>query len=229
MDQANPIVFVVDDDPSVREALDSLVRSIKLHVQTFSTANEFLNLDRPNAPGCLVLDVRLPDINGLDFQYALKKLKIALPIVFISAHADIMMSVRAIKAGAVDFLAKPFRHQDLIDAIHNGIDQDRIRRQAEISLVEIRSRFALLTGREREVMLEVAKGRLNKQIAAKLKISEFTVKIHRLHVMHKMKAKTLLDLARMADDLHAPNDHIGLGQWSGVQPNFSLIRPLQSY
>jgi FixJ family two-component response regulator len=229
VNEANPIVFVVDDDPSVREALDSLVRSIKLNVQTFGTAKEFLDFERPNAPGCLVLDVRLPDSNGLDLQGVLKKLKIALPVVFISAHADIMMSVRAIKAGAVDFLAKPFRHQDLIDAIHNGIDQDRIRRRAEISLVEIRSRFALLTTREREVMLEVAKGRLNKQIAAKLKISEFTVKIHRLHVMHKMKAKTLLDLARMVDDLQPPDDQIGLGHLNGVQPNFTLNRSLQNY
>ena len=225
VNEDKPIVFVVDDDPSVRDALDSLVRSIKLNVRTFGTAKEFLHFERPNVPGCLVLDVRLPDFNGLDFQRELTKSKIALPIVFISAHGDIMMSVRAIKAGAVDFLAKPFRHQDLIDAIHNGIDQDRIRRRAQISLLEIRSRFALLTTREREVMLELTKGRLNKQIAGKFNISEFTVKVHRLHLMHKMKAKTLLDLARMADDLQVPDD-TGVVQWKKVQPNSSLIRLL---
>ena len=201
-----PFVFVVDDDPSVREALDSLIRSIKLNVLTFGTAEEFLHCKRPDAPGCLILDVRLPGLNGLDFQHELAKSKIDLPIVFISAHGDIVMSVRAIKAGAVDFLAKPFRHQDLIDAIHIGIDQDRIRRRTQTILMEIRDRFALLTTRERQIMLEVTKGRLNKQIAAKFRISEFTVKVHRAHLMHKMKAKTLVDLVRMADELQIQRD-----------------------
>jgi len=201
VNEEKPVVFIIDDDPSVREALDSLVRSMKLNVRTFGTAEEFRHFERPNVPGCLVLDVRLPDINGLDFQQELMKSRSTLPIVFISAHADIMMSVRAIKAGAVDFLAKPFRHQDLIDAIHIGIDQDRMRRRAERSLLEIMRRFELLTTREREVLLELTKGRLNRHIAAKLKISEFTVKVHRLRIMHKMKAKTLLDLARMIDKL----------------------------
>jgi FixJ family two-component response regulator len=201
VNENKPIVFVVDDDPSVRQALDSLVRSLKLDVRTFGTAEEFLRFKRPDAPGCLVLDVRLPGVNGLDLQCEMAKSKITLPIVFISGHGDITMSVRAIKAGAIDFLTKPFRHQDLVDAIYIGIDQDRMRRQAEISLLEIRDRFAMLTTRERQVMIEVIKGLLNKQIAAKFRISEFTVKVHRLHLMHKMKAKTLLDLVRMADEL----------------------------
>ncbi|MGB8046023.1 MAG: response regulator, partial [Pseudolabrys sp.] len=182
MKEDKPFVFVVDDDPSVREALDSLIRSIKLNVLTFGTAEEFLLFKRPDAPGCLILDVRLPGLNGLDCQHELAKSKIDLPIVFISGHGDILMSVRAIKAGAVDFLAKPVRHQDLIDAIHIGIDQDRMRRQTQTILLEIRARFALLTTRERQVMLEIIKGRLNKQIAAKFRISEFTVKVHRAHL-----------------------------------------------
>jgi FixJ family two-component response regulator len=212
-----PIVFVVDDDPSVREALDSLIRSIKLSVLTFSTALEFLHFKRPDVPGCLVLDVRLPELNGLDFQREMAKSNIVLPIVFISAHGDIRMSVRAIKAGAVDFLAKPFCHQDLIDAIHAGIDRDRERRRLETILLEIKDRFALLTTRERQVMLEVIKGRLNKQIADKFKISEFTVKVHRAHLMHKMKAQTLVDLVRMADELQAQAD-VGIGHWHWAQP-----------
>jgi FixJ family two-component response regulator len=218
-----PIVFVVDDDPSVREALDSLIRSIKLDVLTFSTAAEFLHFKRPDVPACLVLDVRLPELNGLDFQHELANSNIVLPIVFISAHGDIRMSVRAIKAGAIDFLAKPFSHQDLIDAIHAGIDRDRARRRTETILLEIKDRFALLTRRERQVMLEVIKGRLNKQIAAKFKISEFTVKVHRAHLMHKMKAQTLVDLVRMADDLQAEGD-MGAGHWHRAQLDSNFAR-----
>jgi FixJ family two-component response regulator len=223
VNEDKPVVFVVDDDPSVREALDSLVRSIKLSVQTFGSAEEFLNFKRPDVPGCIVLDVRLPGLNGLDFQHELTKLNVALPIVFITGHGDIMMSVRAIKAGAIDFLAKPFRHQDLIDAIHIGIDQDRKRRRAEITALAIRDRFAQLTTRERQVMQEVTKGRLNKQIAGKLRISEFTVKVHRAHLMHKMKAKTLVDLVRMGDDLQAQDD-VGVGHWHRAQPNSNFAR-----
>lgn len=223
MNEDKPVVFVVDDDPSVREALDSLVRSIKLSVQTFGSAEEFLNFKRPDVPGCIVLDVRLPGLNGLDFQHELTKSNVALPIVFITGHGDIMMSVRAIKAGAIDFLAKPFRHQDLIDAIHIGIDQDRMRRQTQTILLEIRARFALLTTRERQVMLEIIKGRLNKQIAAKFRISEFTVKVHRAHLMHKMKAKTLIDLVRMADELQAHGD-VGVGHWHRAQPNSDFVQ-----
>ena len=201
MNEVGPIVFVVDDDPSVREGLDSLFRSIKLAVQTFGTAEEFLRFKRPDAPGCIVLDVRLPGLNGLDFQDELVESNVDLPIVFITGHGDVTMSVRAIKAGAVDFLMKPFRHQDLIDAIYSAIERHRLRRKAEASALELSNRFALLTSRERQVMLEVVGGRPNKQIAARLKISEFTVKVHRSHLMHKMKARTLVDLVRMADKL----------------------------
>jgi FixJ family two-component response regulator len=198
-----PIVFVVDDDPSVREALDSLLRSIKLDVRTFGTAEEFLQFKRPDAPGCVVLDVRLPGLNGLDFQNQLISARVDLPIVFITGHGDVVMSVRAIKAGAVDFLTKPFRHQDLIDAINVAVSRDRTRRQAETLFLEVRDRFDLLTARERQILLEVTNGRPNKQIAAKLKISEFTVKVHRSHVMHKMRAKSVVDLVRMADKLNS--------------------------
>jgi FixJ family two-component response regulator len=201
MNEVGPIVFVVDDDSSVREGLDSLFRSIKLAVQTFGTAEEFLRFKRPDAPGCIVLDVRLPGLNGLDFQDELVESNVDLPIVFITGHGDVTMSVRAIKAGAVDFLMKPFRHQDLIDAIYSAIDRHRLRRKAEATALELSNRFALLTSRERQVMLEVVGGRPNKQIAARLKISEFTVKVHRSHLMHKMKARTLVDLVRMADKL----------------------------
>ena len=207
MNEDKPVVFVVDDDPSVREAMDSLIRSIKLNVQTFGTAEEFLRFKRPDAPGCIVLDVRLPGLNGLDFQHELTKSNVALPIVFITAHGDVMMSVRAIKAGAIDFLTKPFRHQDLIDAIYVGIARDRSRRKAQLELSEISDRFTLLTGRERQIMREVVKGQPNKQIAAKLRISEFTVKVHRRHLMHKLQAKTVVDLVRVADKLQAQDQN----------------------
>ncbi|MGB6348755.1 MAG: response regulator transcription factor [Pseudolabrys sp.] len=205
MSEDKPVVFVVDDDPSVREALDSLIRSIKLNVQTFGTAEEFLHFKRPDAPGCIVLDVRLPGLNGLDFQHELARSNVDLPIVFITGHGDVLMCVRAIKAGAIDFLTKPFRHQDLIDAIYAGISRDRSRRQAAIKLCKLQDRFNSLTSRERQVMAEVISGRPNKQIAAAMKLSEFTVKVHRGHVMHKMKARSLVDLVRMADELE---DHI---------------------
>jgi FixJ family two-component response regulator len=196
-----PVVFVVDDDPHIREALHGLIRSIQLNVYTFATTEEFLNFKRPEAPGCLVLDIRLPGLNGLDFQSDLEKLNIDLPIIFITGHGDIPMSVRAIKAGAIEFLTKPFRHQDLVDAIHIGIERDRSHRQAMATISELQSRFVLLTPRERQIMHRVIVGGPNKQIAAELKLSEFTVQVHRSHVMHKMKAKSLVDLVRMADKL----------------------------
>ena len=196
-----PVVFVVDDDLHIREALDGLIRSLQLNVKTFGTTEEFLNFKRPDTPGCIVLDVRLPGLNGLDFQRDLQKLNIDLPIIFISAHGDVPMSVRAIKAGAIEFLTKPFRHQDLVDAIHVGIERDRCHRQAMATISELQSRFVLLTARERQIMQKVVGGGPNKQIAAELKLSEFTVQVHRSHVMHKMKAKSLVDLVRMADRL----------------------------
>jgi FixJ family two-component response regulator len=198
---SKPVVFVIDDDASIREALEGLIRSIKFDVQTFGAPEEFLNFKRPDAPGCIILDVRLPGLNGIDFHRALVKSGISLPVIFITGHGDVPMSVRAIKAGAIEFLSKPFRHQDLIDAIHVGIERDRVQRQAAKVFSDLQARFALLTGREREIMLEVASGRPNKQIAAGLKLSEFTVKVHRRHVMHKMKARSLVDLVRMADKI----------------------------
>jgi FixJ family two-component response regulator len=196
-----PVVFVIDDSPSVRDALDSLIRSVHLNVQSFGSIEEFLQFIRPDAPGCIVLDVRLPGLSGLDFQREMAKSNIDLPIIFITGHGDVPMSVRAIKAGAIEFLTKPFRDQDLLDAIYLGIERDRSRRQASAIVAVLRGHFASLTARERQVMLQVASGRPNKQIAAELKLSEVTVKVHRRHVMRKMKAKSLADLVRMADKL----------------------------
>ena len=201
MNKDKPVVFVIDDDSSVREALDGLIRSIQLNVQTFGTTEEFLHFKRPDVPGCVVLDVRLPGVSGLDFHREMVKSNIDLPVIFITGHGDVPMSVRAIKAGAIEFLTKPFRDQDLIDAIYAGIERNRSQRQAAETFSEFQRRFHLLTARERQIMLEVVSGRPNKQIAARLKLSEFTVKVHRGHVMQKMKAKSLVDLVRMADEL----------------------------
>ena len=201
MSENKPVVFVIDDSPSVRDALDSLIRSVHLNVQAFGSIEEFLQFKRPDAPGCIVLDVRLPGLSGLDFQREMAKSNIDLPIIFITGHGDVPMSVRAIKAGAIEFLTKPFRDQDLLDAIYLGIERDRSRRQASAVVAVLRGHFASLTARERQVMLQVASGRPNKQIAAELKLSEVTVKVHRRHVMQKMKAKSLADLVRMADKL----------------------------
>ena len=201
MSENKPFVFVIDDSPSIRDALDSLIRSVHLNVQAFGSIEEFLQFKRPDAPGCIVLDVRLPGLSGLDFQREMAKSNIDLPIIFITGHGDVPMSVRAIKAGAIEFLTKPFRDQDLLDAIYLGIERDRSRRQASAIVAVLRGHFASLTARERQVMLQVASGRPNKQIAAELKLSEVTVKVHRRHVMRKMKAKSLADLVRMADKL----------------------------
>ena len=201
-----PVIFVVDDDASVREALDSLIRSIGLNAQLFGTTEEFLRAKRPDVPGCLVLDIRLPGLSGLDFQREMAKSNIHIPVIFITGHGDVPMSVRAMKAGAIEFLAKPFRDQDLLDAIHAGIEIDRFRRQTSARVEKLQVYFAALTLREREVMHRVVSGRPNKQIAADLKLSEFTVKVHRAHVMRKMKAKSLADLVRMADKLLASTE-----------------------
>ena len=201
MSENKPVVFVIDDSPSIRDALDSLIRSVHLNVQSFGSIEEFLQFKRPDAPGCIVLDVRLPGLSGLDFQREMAKSNIDLPVIFITGHGDVPMSVHAIKAGAIEFLTKPFRDQDLLDAIYLGIERDRSRRQASAIVAVLRGHFASLTARERQVMLQVASGRPNKQIAAELKLSEVTVKVHRRHVMRKMKAKSLADLVRMADKL----------------------------
>lgn len=204
MEADRSLVFVVDDDPSIREALNSLLRSVGHAVQSFETARGFLAAERLDAPSCLILDVRLPGSSGLEFQRELAKSDMPLPIVFITAHGDVPMSVAAMKAGAVEFLTKPFRDQDLLDAVHRAIELDRCRRTEAAGLAELRERFATLTPREREVLTLVADGRMNKQIAGDLNLSEITVKVHRAHVMQKLQARSLADLVRMADRLAAP-------------------------
>jgi FixJ family two-component response regulator len=195
------VVFVVDDDPSLREALSSLLRSVGLRVEVFGSAPELLQTKLPDVASCLVLDIRLPKRSGLDFQTELAKADIEIPIIFITAHGDVPMTVRAMKAGAVDFLIKPFRDQDLLDAVTIALERDRKRREEAKGLEEVKSLFQSLTPREREVMTLVTTGLMNKQIAAEIGVTEITVKIHRGHAMRKMKAKSLADLVRMAEAL----------------------------
>lgn len=201
MSEDKAVVYVIDDDESIREALRSLLATVGLDVRTFPSTRDFLEAKRPDAPACIVLDVRLPGVSGLDFQTELSRSDINFPIIFISGHGDIPMTVRAIKAGAIEFLTKPFREQELLDAVQTGIQQDRQRRQSAAGMAGLQERFGSLTTREREIMAHVVTGRMNKQIAADLDLSEITVKVHRGNVMHKMAAKSLADLVRMADRL----------------------------
>jgi len=204
MTEMPPTVFVVEDDPSMRAAVEDLVRSIRLQVRAFTSPQEFLENNEPDAPGCMVLDVRLPGMSGLTFQKELKKEGFTLPVIFITGHGDIPMCARAMKAGAFEFLTKPFHHQELLDAIHAAIERDRSSRRETVLITDLRKRHATLTERERHIMTLVVVGRANKQIAADLNLSEITVKVHRGQVMRKMGARSLPELVRMADRLGAP-------------------------
>jgi FixJ family two-component response regulator len=201
MPDVKSTVLVIDDDPALRDSVGRLLRSLGLDAHLFASISEFLGSDPPEGPTCLVLDVRLPGQSGLDLQRELAAANRELPIIFITGHGDIPMSVQAMKGGAIEFLTKPFRDQDLVDAIQVGLSRDRARRENEEALAALRQRFASLTAREREIMIQVACGRLSKQIAFDIGITEATVKVHRSRAMHKMKANSLPELGRMADKL----------------------------
>ena len=201
MGEQRAAVLVVDDDASMRGALRNLISSVGLDVLLFASPQEFLESKRPDVPGCLLLDLRMPGMSGLAFQQELTKIGIELPIIFVTGHGDVPTTVRAMKAGAVEFLTKPFHHQDLLDAVHAAIERDRARRKEAVLVDELRIRYARVTEREREVMKLVVAGRANKQIAGDLELSEVTVKVHRGQVMRKMRARSLPELVRMADRL----------------------------
>jgi len=203
---SSPVVFVVDDDPSVRSSLKFLLSTVGLNVESFDSANTFLHKNLPDAPCCLVLDVRLPGLSGLDFQRELAARKISIPIVFLTGHGDIPMSVRAMKAGAVEFLTKPFRDQDLLDAVRIALERDRARREQEKEVMTLQRRFDSLTSREREVISMVTSGMLNKQIADQLGTAESTVKVQRSRATEKMHAESLVDLIRMLEKIKGPTD-----------------------
>jgi len=204
MIQSEPQIYIVQNDPSIRNALRNLLKSVDLHAQFFTSALEFKTAERPDILSCLILDVRLPGMSGLDLQLELNRANIPIPIIFVTGHGDIPMAVRAMKAGAVEFLTKPFRDQDLLDAVHLALDRDRLRRSREHQTAALNGRLKLLTARERELLPWVVSGRPNKEIAAELGMSEITVKVHRGKLMRKMQAPSFADLVRMASDLKIP-------------------------
>jgi FixJ family two-component response regulator len=204
MKSAAPTVFIIDDDRGMRQAIHDLVESVGLRAESFASGEEFLNRRQIVRPSCLVLDVRLPQMSGLDFQRRLGETGMHIPIIFVTAHGDIPMSVRALKSGAVEFLTKPFRDQDLLDAIQQALERDGVAQKEQAEIHDLQGRYHALTSREREVMTLVVSGRLNKQIASEIGASEATVKVHRGHVMHKMQAASVVDLVRMADKLKLP-------------------------
>ena len=202
MRDENPSVLIVDDDPEFRDSVGRLLRTVGLHTQEFSSVSDFLKAEPSNGPTCLVLDVRMPGRSGLELQRDLAAANRQVPIIFITAHADVPMTVQAMKGGAIEFLTKPFRDQDLIEAVESGLARDRARRESNRALAGLKERFENLSSREREIMLQVMTGRLNKQIAHDIGIAESTVKVHRTHLMRKMKARSLPELSRMADSLN---------------------------
>jgi FixJ family two-component response regulator len=208
MTDANPSVSIVDDDPEFRDSVGRLLRSVGLHTEQFSSVSDFLGSRPSDGPTCLVLDVRMPGGSGLELQRDLAAANRQLPIVFITAHADIPMTVQAMKGGAIEFLTKPFRDQELLDAVQAGLAQDRARRESDRALLSLRERFESLSSREREVMVQVTAGRLNKQIANDIGVAESTVKVHRTHLMRKMKARSLPELSRMADILKLTSENL---------------------
>jgi FixJ family two-component response regulator len=201
MSDAKSTVLIIDDDPDLRASVERLLRSLDMDARLFASVSDFLKSDLPDGPACLVLDVRLPEQSGLDFQRELVGANTQLPIIFITGHGDIPMSVQAMKGGAIDFLTKPFRDQELLDAIQLGLSRDRARREKEIALTALKKRFGSLSPREREIMIQVAQGRLSKQIADEIGIAEATVKVHRSRAMRKMNARSLPELGRMAEKL----------------------------
>jgi len=202
MGDLNSSVLIIDDDPEFRDSVARLLRTVGLHTREFSSVPDFLKADPPEGPTCLILDVRMPGRSGLELQRELAAANRQVPIIFMTAHADVPMTVQAMKGGAIDFLTKPFRDQDLLDAVEAGLARDRARRESERALVALRERFDTLSARERDIMLHVVAGRLNKQIANDIGIAESTVKVHRTHLMRKMKARSLPELSRMADTLN---------------------------